>query len=143
MGFLNDEDSQKLYWLAQPVKIEGSSDLWIVLDVIPSRREITLTVARLDGSGRRTVPSVACKIQDFRRLARRYAPTSTGMAKCNLVLNERTRTKNSLQKAIHGFKQQEQLGFKESVNRRKKRHERQGQEFAEKLQQGTKRTKQR
>lgn len=78
MGFLNDEDSQRLYWLAQPVKIEGSSDLWIVLDVIPSRREITLTVAKLDGSGRRTVPSVACKIQDFRRLARRYAPDFDG-----------------------------------------------------------------
>lgn len=144
MGFLNDDQEQVFYWLAQPVVFKGCSGLWIVINVTAKNRRITLTVKEIDGGRELVIPSTDCRVVGFRRLARRYAPISSPMASCNLILNESKRKRNTLRTAMKCQSREDRLGFKESVNRRKKRQERLNQEFNESLQKEPKpRSKQR
>ena len=108
--------------LAQIVKLLGDKRLWIVTGINRDKRH-KIEVQTLDGTEKRIVGVTDIVIQRYRHIAKRYAALSPAMAAANLILNERSRTKNSRLKLRDSVKQDETLGFRECRHRRKARVE--------------------
>lgn len=143
MDFLTEE---QLDWIGACVKVAGDDRLWVVTNLTGSKKNKVVYqyhVETLDGREKRVLTDREIALQDFRRLARRYAGISTPMAACNAILNEKKKRKDTLQNAVRRHSQGERLGFKEGVKAHIKRHERMAEEFQEKLQQEPKRSRQR